>query len=59
MSGLMLGSLAFAAMLGLVALRMPVGLAMLVVGSLGYTYKTSGTIFFNYLKSTPYHLFSN
>ncbi len=59
MSGLMLGCLAFVAMLGLIALRMPVGLAMLLVGGMGYAYKTSGVIFFNYLKSTPYHLFSN
>lgn len=59
MSGLMLGLTAFAAMLGLIALRMPVGLAMLVVGSVGYTHLTSGTIFLSYLKSTPYHLFSN
>ncbi len=59
MSGLMLGLTAFLAMLGLIALRMPVGLAMLVVGSVGYTHLTSGTIFLSYLKSTPYHLFSN
>jgi len=59
MSGLMLGLTAFVAMLGLIALRMPVGLAMLVVGSIGYTHLTSGGIFLNYLKSTPYHLFSN
>ncbi len=36
MSGLALGGLAFVVMLGLIALRMPVGLAMLVTGSLGY-----------------------
>lgn len=59
MSGLVIGSLGFAGMLALVALRMPVGLAMLVVGSAGYSYMTSGAIFLNYLKSTPYHLFSN
>ncbi|WP_428246876.1 TRAP transporter large permease [Ferrovibrio sp.] len=59
MSGLILGLTAFVAMLGLIALRMPVGLAMLVVGSVGYTHLTSGAIFLNYLKSTPYHLFSN
>jgi C4-dicarboxylate transporter DctM subunit len=59
MSGLMLGSLSFVVMLGLIALRMPVGLAMLVVGSAGYAHMTSGTIFLSYLKTTPYHLFSN
>lgn len=59
MTGLAIGAIGFVAMLLLVALRMPVGLAMLVTGSAGYAYMTSGAVFFNYLKSTPYHLFSN
>jgi C4-dicarboxylate transporter, DctM subunit len=47
------------AMLGLIALRMPVALAMIVVGGTGYTYFAGLATFFNYMKSTPYHLFSN
>jgi C4-dicarboxylate transporter, DctM subunit len=49
----------FAAMLALIAVRLPVGLAMFVVGSLGYLHFTSLPIFLNYLKTTPYFLFSN
>lgn len=59
MSGLAVGGIGFAGMLALIALRMPVGLAMLVAGSLGYAYMTSWDIFLNFIKSTPYHLFSN
>ena len=35
MSGMEVAILGFVAMLGLIAFRMPVGLAMLVVGALG------------------------
>lgn len=59
MSGIAVGATGFAVMLALIALRMPVGLAMLVTGSVGYAYMTSWDVFLNYIKSTPYHLFSN
>jgi len=52
-------AVAFAAMLGLIALRMPVGLAMLVTGSVGYIHLAGLPAFLNYMKSTPYYLFSN
>jgi tripartite ATP-independent transporter DctM subunit len=51
--------LGFAAMLALIALRMPVGLAMLVTGSIGYIYLANASAFLNYMKATPYFLFSN
>jgi C4-dicarboxylate transporter DctM subunit len=59
MSGLGVAAFGFGAMLVLIGLRMPVGLAMLVVGSLGYVHLTGWTTFLNYMKSTPYHLFAN
>ncbi len=51
--------LGFAAMLALIGLRMPVGLAMLLTGSAGYIYLANASAFLNYMKSTPYFLFSN
>jgi tripartite ATP-independent transporter DctM subunit len=51
--------LGFAAMLVLIGLRMPVGLAMLLTGSAGYIYLANASAFLNYMKSTPYFLFSN
>ena len=59
MSGMTIALLGFAGMLGLIALRMPVGLALFVVGSLGYIQYTGLPVFMNYLKTTPYFLFSN
>lgn len=59
MSGLGVAAIGFASMLLLIGLRMPVGLAMLVVGSAGYVHLAGLSPFLNYLKSTPYHLFSN
>jgi C4-dicarboxylate transporter DctM subunit len=59
MSPLAAAGLAFAAMLGLIAIRMPIGLAMLVTGSVGYMYLAGWGTFLNYMKSTPYYLFSN
>jgi C4-dicarboxylate transporter, DctM subunit len=58
-SGEALGGLAFLAMLGLIALRMPVGLAMLACGGAGYAWIAGWAPFLAYLKSTPYYLFSN
>lgn len=59
MSGALVAVLGFAGMLVLLALRMPIGLAMLTAGSVGYTWFTSLPIFMNYMKTTPYHLFAN
>ncbi|MBX9698295.1 MAG: TRAP transporter large permease [Acetobacteraceae bacterium] len=52
-------AIGFAALLGLVALRCPVGLAMLLVGAGGYLWIVDWAILMNYLKTTPWHLFAN
>jgi tripartite ATP-independent transporter DctM subunit len=59
MSGMAVAVLGFVVMLVLIAARMPVGLAMLVTGSGGYVYLSSLPAFLNYIKTTPYFLFSN
>lgn len=59
MSGATVAVLGFAGMLVLLALRMPIGLAMLTAGSIGYIWFTSVPVFLNYMKTTPYHLFAN
>jgi tripartite ATP-independent transporter DctM subunit len=59
MSGLGIAALGFVVMLALIAARMPVGLAMLVTGSVGYAWLAGWGPFLNYMKSTPYYLFSN
>ena len=46
-------------MLVLIALRMPVGLSMLAVGSLGYIHLSSWSAFFAYMKVNPYYQFAN
>jgi tripartite ATP-independent transporter DctM subunit len=51
--------LVFAALLVLIAIRMPVGLAMFVCGAFGYVHIVGWLPFFSYLKSTPFYLFSN
>jgi len=58
-SGIAAAGVGFVAMLALIALRMPVGLAMLLTGSVGYVYLANASAFLNYMKSTPYFLFSN
>jgi C4-dicarboxylate transporter, DctM subunit len=58
-SGIAAAGVGFVAMLALIALRMPVGLAMLLTGSIGYVYLASASAFLNYMKATPYFLFSN
>jgi tripartite ATP-independent transporter DctM subunit len=52
-------ALGFAALLGLIALRCPVGLAMLLVGAGGYLWIVDWPILMNHLKTTPWHLFAN
>lgn len=59
MSGAAAAGLGFAAMLGLLALRLPVGLAMLAVGAAGYAGLAGGGVLLNYLDATPWHLFAN
>jgi tripartite ATP-independent transporter DctM subunit len=54
-----LAATGFAVLLGLIALRAPVGLAMLLVGIGGYVHILDWTALGNYLKTTPYHLFAN
>ena len=59
MSGLSVAAIGFGAMLVLIALRMPVGLSMLVVGSIGYIHLSSWAAFFAYMKTNPYYQFAN
>jgi tripartite ATP-independent transporter DctM subunit len=59
MSGAMVGLLGFALMLLLIALRAPVGLAMLLVGAGGYALLASPTAFLAYIKTNSYHQFAN
>jgi tripartite ATP-independent transporter DctM subunit len=54
-----MAGIGFAVMLVLIALRMPVGLAMLVTGSAGFVYFSGWTAFLSYLNTTPFYLFSN
>ncbi|MEO3470502.1 TRAP transporter large permease [Roseomonas sp. CAU 1739] len=49
----------FAALLILLALRCPIGLAMLVVGCAGYAHIVDTTRLLAYLKTTPFFLFAN
>ena len=59
MSGTALAGLIFLLMLALIAIRMPVGLAMLLCGSGGYVLLAGWSPFLAYVKSTPYYLFSS
>lgn len=43
----------------LLALRAPVGVAMLIAGAIGYLSILDVTTLLNFLKTTPYHLFAN
>jgi tripartite ATP-independent transporter DctM subunit len=59
MSGTAIAVLGFAAMLLLIGLRMHIGLAMLVTGSVGYVYLSNWHAFLGYMKTNPYYQFSN
>ena len=59
MSNLAIAGLGFATMLLLIAVRMPVGLSMLVVGAVGYIHLSSWPAFFAYMKANPYHQFAS
>jgi tripartite ATP-independent transporter DctM subunit len=54
-----LAATGFAVLLGLIALRAPIALAMLLVGAGGYVHILDWNALSNYLKTTPYHLFAN
>ncbi|MCL4766620.1 MAG: TRAP transporter large permease [Hyphomicrobiaceae bacterium] len=59
MSGAAVALAGFTALLLLIAVRMPVGLAMLLTGSAGYVSLVGLSPFLSYMKATPYHLFAN
>lgn len=61
MSGALLALTGFAAMLALIAVRMPIGLSMLVVGAIGYAivHPAGSAAFFAYMKTNPYYQFAN
>lgn len=59
MSGLTAAAVGFAAMLLLIGIRMPIGLSMLVTGSIGYVYLSGWGAFLAYMKANPYHQFAN
>ncbi len=61
MSGIELGFVIFGVMLALMVVRVPIGIAMFVVGAGGYVYLTSGnfTALLNSLKNLAYARLSN
>lgn len=59
MSGFALAITGFAALLALMALRLPIGLAMMLVGGLGYIQLNGLEPFLNYIRTTPYQIFAN
>ncbi|HEX6014664.1 MAG TPA: TRAP transporter large permease, partial [Geminicoccaceae bacterium] len=59
MSGLVLAGLSFAVMLVLLALRMPIAIAMFSCGSVGYVLLAGWQPYLAYLETTPYYVLSN
>lgn len=59
MSGTAAAALGFAVMLLLIAARAPVGLSMLLTGSVGYVYLSGWGPFLGYMKTNPYYQFAN
>jgi tripartite ATP-independent transporter DctM subunit len=60
MSGIAIGVIGFAAMLALLVVRMPIGVAMTLVGMIGYAVLTGGTTtLFNFLKHEMFFRFSS
>ena len=49
----------FAVMLALIAIRMPIALAMLVVGAVGYAYLSGPSALFYYLQTNSYRQFAS
>jgi tripartite ATP-independent transporter DctM subunit len=58
LSGVAFGFLMFGAMLVLLAIRIPIGIAMLLTGVAGYVTMTGWTPLLNYLKSVAFSRFS-
>jgi tripartite ATP-independent transporter DctM subunit len=54
-----LGAWSFAILLLLIAVRLPIGLAMFTVGSAGYVLLSGWSSYLAYIKTTPFFLFSN
>ncbi|HEV7457676.1 MAG TPA: TRAP transporter large permease [Roseococcus sp.] len=54
-----LAATGFVALMGLIVLRAPIALALLLVGAAGYVHVLDAAALLNYLKTTPYHLFAN
>jgi C4-dicarboxylate transporter, DctM subunit len=59
MSGLTIALLGFGVMLVMIALRAPIGFAMLLVGAAGYMQLSSPAAFVAYMKTNAYHQFAN
>ncbi|MGL4812790.1 MAG: TRAP transporter large permease [Beijerinckiaceae bacterium] len=59
MSGTMVALTGFAVMLLMIAVRAPIGFAMLLVGAAGYMHLSSGQAFFGYMKTNAYQQFAN
>lgn len=61
MSGIATGGLIFACLMGLLVLRVPIGIAMFTMGAAGYYYLTGGEALpiLNYLKNLAYARLSN
>ena len=59
MSNFSIGILSFCIMLGLLAVRVPIGVAMFAVGAGGFIYVSGLTPLLAFLKSTPFETFSN
>ncbi|KFC67102.1 TRAP dicarboxylate transporter, DctM subunit [Bosea sp. LC85] len=59
MSGFTLAITGFVVLLALMAVRLPIGLAMMLVGGLGYIQLNGLEPFLNYIKTTPYQIFAN
>lgn len=59
MSEVAFGAWSFVVLLVLIGLRLPIGLAMFVIGSVGYVLLSGWTPYLAYMKTTPFFLFSN
>ncbi|MGH6905737.1 MAG: TRAP transporter large permease [Geminicoccaceae bacterium] len=59
MSGFLIGALSFPILLALLCLRIPIGVAMLLVGMTGYVIMSGWLPLINFLKSEPYSQFSS
>ena len=59
MSGLAIGGIGFAALLALLAVRIPIGVAMLAVGTIGYIAIAGTGALLSYFKTETYWRFTN